>query len=188
VALKWCAYLPVAHVSFLSGLRIQSFVKDPDRAFSLQLWTGFHDSVIFAFYFSSLKSLFYCREKTRPFLKKIKLPFFIIHYIISSVPDPCILWHFGTDPDSAPNPALFVSYLQDTNTKKAFLSLYAYSFLKVHLHYSLKIKSDKTVPVEIKVFFIICLLMEGSGSARSVQINFGSRSGSRRPNLRITCT
>jgi hypothetical protein len=46
------------------------------------------------------------------------------------------------DPDA--DPALFVSDLQDANKKKIFsLSFYAYSFLKVHLHHSLKIKSHK---------------------------------------------
>jgi hypothetical protein len=61
------------------------------------------------------------------------------------------------------------------------LSFYAYSFLKVHLHHSSKIKTHKEVTKVSRFFFIFCLLMEGSGS---VGINFGS--GFRRPkNIRI---
>ncbi len=43
-----------------------------------------------------------------------------------------------------PDPAIFVSDLQEVN-KKLFLSYSAYYFLKVHLHYFLKIKSRKEV-------------------------------------------
>jgi hypothetical protein len=51
------------------------------------------------------------------------------------------------DPDagSAPDPALFVSDLQDANKKQFFQNFCAYSFLKVHLHHSLKMKSHKEV-------------------------------------------
>jgi hypothetical protein len=52
--------------------------------------------------------------------------------------------------------------------------IFAFSFLKVHLHNSSKIKSHKEVTSEeIKVFLLFfCLLMEGSGSGDgSVQIN-----------------
>jgi len=55
-------------------------------------------------------------------------------------------WIFGTDPDprirtsdfTDPDPALFVSDLQDVNKK-----VFAYSFLKVHLHHFSTIKSHK---------------------------------------------
>ncbi len=69
-------------------------------------------------------------------------------------------------------------------------SFYASSFLKVHVqfvhvHHSLKIKSRKEVTKQQKSrFFLIffCLLMTGSVSgAGSVQINYGSGCGSRRP-------
>jgi hypothetical protein len=59
-------------------------------------------------------------------------------YTLSSVVDP---WHFGTDPDSTPNPdpALLVSGFQDAK-KKSFIAHY---FLTEHLHHSSKIKSHK---------------------------------------------
>jgi hypothetical protein len=89
-----------------------------------------------------------------------------------------------TDPDADPDPALFVSDLQDANKKKISPSFYSYSFLKVHLPHSLKIKSHRShKTVEKSWLFIFCLSMEGSGS---VQINYGSGCGSRRPkNIRI---
>jgi hypothetical protein len=65
-----------------------------------------------------------------------------------------------TDPEPypAPDPAIFVSYLQDANKKK-FFCLLPY-FLKVHLHNSSKIKSQKEVP---KGFFLLfSLVIEGS--------------------------
>jgi hypothetical protein len=40
---------------------------------------------------------------------------------LNSVADP---WHFGTDPDSAPEPAIFVINLQDAN-KKLFFSMFS---------------------------------------------------------------
>jgi hypothetical protein len=43
--------------------------------------------------------------------------------------------------DADPDPALFVSGLQDANKK----DFYAYSFLQVHSHHSSKIKSQKEV-------------------------------------------
>jgi hypothetical protein len=59
--------------------------------------------------------------------------------------------------DANPDPALFVSSdLQDANKK----DFHAYSFLKVHLHHSSKIKGQKEVTKQ-KFFFIFCLLMEG---------------------------
>jgi hypothetical protein len=76
-----------------------------------------------------------------------------------SILDP---WHFSTygsgssdpylwltdpypDSDLAPDPAFFVSDLQDANKKYFFPKFYAYSFLKMHLHHSSEIKSHKEV-------------------------------------------
>jgi hypothetical protein len=84
--------------------------------------------------------------------------------------------HFGTEPD----PALFVRDLQDAKKNQNFLAFY---FLKVHLHYFLKIKLSsrchKTVEIKAR-FFLLCLLddgrririrtnNDGSGSGRSKQ-------------------
>ncbi len=60
--------------------------------------------------------------------------------VVISVPDP---WHFWYGPGSSepylwltdPDPALYVSDLQDANINH----FYAHSFLKVHLHHSLNI-------------------------------------------------
>jgi hypothetical protein len=94
--------------------------------------------------------------------------------------DPETFWY---DPD----PALFVGDLPDANKNNFFHKLlYAYSFLKVQIHHSLKIevikKSHNSRNPDFFPFFS-SLLMEGSGS---VQINYGSGYGSRRPkNIRI---
>jgi hypothetical protein len=101
----------------------------------------------------------------------------------------------GTDPDTgpAPDPALFVTNLQDA-AKKYLFSLHLCSFsFECTLHYSSKIKSHKefTKTVEIKIFLHFCLYMEESGAgseatSRSIQINYGSGFGSRRSkNIRI---
>ncbi len=42
---------------------------------------------------------------------------------------------FCTDPDSDPDPGIFVSDLQMTTRKKNFLNFFAYYFLKLHLHH-----------------------------------------------------
>jgi len=67
----------------------------------------------------------------------------------STIPDP--------DPYADPDPALFVTDLQEANKK---LSFSAYYFLKVHLHYFSKIKSPKEErsrkTVGIKVFLTFC--------------------------------
>jgi hypothetical protein len=52
-----------------------------------------------------------------------------------------------------PDPALFVSDLQDANK-----TIFAYYFFKVHLYHSSKIKSHKEV--EIKVFLTIFVLLD----------------------------
>jgi hypothetical protein len=54
-------------------------------------------------------------------------------------PDP------APDLDLAPDPALFVSGLQDTKKLIFLPSFFAYYFLKIHLHHSSKIKLHKEV-------------------------------------------
>jgi hypothetical protein len=51
-------------------------------------------------------------------------------------------------------------------TRKCFQKFFAYSFLKVHLHHSLKIKRHKEVGnIRNQGFsYYSCLMMEGSGS------------------------
>ncbi len=59
--------------------------------------------------------------------------------------DPCLRL---MEPDSDPDPAIFVIDLQDANKKLIFvkkLSFSAYYFMKVHLHHFSKIKSPKEV-------------------------------------------
>jgi hypothetical protein len=56
------------------------------------------------------------------------------------------LWLMDPDPDLAPDPdpAIFVSDLQDASKKLIFNTIFsACYFLKVHLHYFSKIKSQK---------------------------------------------
>ncbi len=66
-------------------------------------------------------------------------PFISDLYFLPSVADA---WHFGVDPD----PAIFVTDLQDANKKRIFKeSFSAYYFLKVHLHNFSKIKRQKEV-------------------------------------------
>jgi hypothetical protein len=48
------------------------------------------------------------------------------------------------DPDSDPDPAIFVIDLQDAN-KKLIKKKFAYYFFKEHLHHFSKIKSPKEV-------------------------------------------
>ncbi len=65
--------------------------------------------------------------------------------------------------------------------------IFAYYFLKVHLHYFLKIRiikrSRKTVG--INMFFLLSFLLEGSGARyRSISLTDGSGSG-RSKNIRI---
>jgi hypothetical protein len=79
----------------------------------------------------------------------------------TSVGDP---WHFGADPDPHfwlmdpdpdPNPAIFVSDLQDVNKIFSFQVLFAYYFLRYILHHFSKIKSlqkSSHKTVEINVF------------------------------------
>ncbi len=71
---------------------------------------------------------------------------------------------------------LLFSSVADEQHKKRFFASY---FLKVHLHQSSQLKSQKEVTKRINQSFsnFFCLLMDGSGS---VQNNDGS--GSERPN------
>ncbi len=98
--------------------------------------------------------------------------------------DPC-LWQM--DPDSDPDPAIFVIDLQDASKKLFFNTIFsACYFLKVHLHYFSKIKSQKeSQNSRIQDFsYYFCMMIEGSGSAsrsRSGSIPLTSGSGSGRP-------
>ncbi len=66
------------------------------------------------------------------------------------------------DPDSDPDPAIFVTDLQKTNLK----SLSAYYFLKLHLHHFSKIKSQKKSQNSKNQGFsyYFCMMIEESGS------------------------
>jgi hypothetical protein len=61
------------------------------------------------------------------------------------------------DPNSDPDPAIFVIDLQDASKKLIFNTIFsAYYFLKVHLHLFSKIKSQKeSQNRKIKVFLTI---------------------------------
>ncbi len=68
-------------------------------------------------------------------------PVFRIHDIWcgSGSADPCLRL---MDPDSDPDPAIFITDLQDVK-KKLILSFSAYDFLKAHVHHFSKIKSPQ---------------------------------------------
>ncbi len=63
----------------------------------------------------------------------------------------------ASDPDADPDPAIFVVDLGRCQLKTNLKSFPAYSFLKVHLHKFLMVKSQKEVrkAVGIKVFLAI---------------------------------
>jgi hypothetical protein len=89
------------------------------------------------------------------------------------------------DPDSEPDPAIFVIDLQDNNKKlilKKYVCLLLFEGTFTSFFNDKKSKrSHKTVA--IKVFLTIFLKMEGSGS---ISLTKGYGSGSRRPkNIRI---
>jgi hypothetical protein len=65
------------------------------------------------------------------------------------------------DPDSDPDPAIFVIDLRDASKKLIYNTiLSAYYFLKVHFHLFSKIKSQKESQIEgIKVFLTILVLL-----------------------------
>ncbi len=80
---------------------------------------------------------------------------------------------------TAPDPALFVSDIQDANKKYFFLIVFAYYFLKLHLHHSVKMKSrkKKSQNSRYKGFsYYISLMKEGSESLHLI-----NGSGSARP-------
>jgi hypothetical protein len=99
------------------------------------------------------------------------------------------------DPDLDPDPAIFVTNLQDANKKlikkKSFS---AYYFLKVDLHHFSKIKSQKEdAKQQESKFFLLFLLddrrirspfrsrAESGARSGSIPPTSGSGSGSRRP-------
>ncbi len=77
-----------------------------------------------------------------------------------------------------PDPALFVSDLQDANK-----TIFAYYFLKVHLHHSAKIKNHKEV--EIKVFLTIFVSLD-DGRIR-IQIWIRIWNTGRKGEILVTC-
>ncbi len=85
-----------------------------------------------------------------------------------------------------PDPAIFVIDLQDPSKKLICNTiLSACYFLKVHLHYFLKIKSQKeSQNSRIQDFsYYLCMMIEGSGSragSGSIPLTSGSVSGSGR--------
>jgi hypothetical protein len=89
------------------------------------------------------------------------------------------------DPD--PDPAIFVIDLQDASKRIIFNTIFsACYFLKVHLHYFSKIKSQKeSQNIRIQGFsFYFCMMIEGYGSgsrAGSESIPLTSESGYGRP-------
>jgi hypothetical protein len=89
------------------------------------------------------------------------------------------------DPDSDPDPPIFVIDLQDASKKKFFYTIFsAYYFLKVHLHHFSKIKSQKSHKIVRNQGFsyYFCMMIEGSeAGAGSGYIPLTSGSGSGRP-------
>jgi hypothetical protein len=80
------------------------------------------------------------------------------------------------DPDSNPDPAIFVSDLQDASKKLIFNTIFsAYYFLKAHLHHFSKIKSQKESQNSRNQGFsyYFCIMIEGSGSG-SVPLRLSS--------------
>ncbi len=110
-------------------------------------------------------------------LRGHKVSFLGVHksgFLCSSVADP---WQFGLDPD----PAIFVIDLRDINKKQIFVkNVYAYYFLKVHLHNFSKIKSLKESQNSRNQDFsyYFWMMIEGSGS---IPLTNGSGFGSGRP-------
>ncbi len=86
------------------------------------------------------------------------------------------------DPDSDPDPAIFVIDLQDARKKQFFNTNFStYYFLKVHLHHFSKIKSQKESQNSTRnqgFPYYFCMMKEGSGS---IPLTSGSGSGSWRP-------
>jgi hypothetical protein len=71
------------------------------------------------------------------------------------------------DPNSDPDPAIFVVDLQDANKNLFFKTIFsAYYFLKVNLHHFSKIKSQKESQNSRNqgYSYYFCMMIEGSGS------------------------
>jgi hypothetical protein len=82
-----------------------------------------------------------------------------------------------------PDPAIFSTDLQDASIKLIFNTIFSADyFLKVHLHYFSKIKSQKESQNRRNQGFsyYFCMIIEGSGSG-SIPLTSGSGSGSGRP-------
>ncbi len=105
------------------------------------------------------------------FSPKVHSPFFSFQ---SSVTDPLHRirirgsipltdWDLDPDPNSNPDPSIFITDLQDAN-KKIILKTKFFCILlfKVLLHHFSKIKSQKEVTKGFSYYF--CLMIEGSGS------------------------
>ncbi len=70
------------------------------------------------------------------------------------------------DPDSDPDPTIFVIDIQGSNKTQFKKKFFCVLLMKLHLHHFSKIKSQKEVTktVGIKVFsYYFCLIIEGSG-------------------------
>ncbi len=89
------------------------------------------------------------------------------------------------DPDSDPDPAIFVIDLQDASQKHLIFNTIfsAYNFLKVHLHHFSTISQKGSQNSRNQCFSnYFCMMLEGSGSrAGSGSIPLTSGSGSGRP-------
>ncbi len=105
--------------------------------------------------------------------------------------DPCLRL---MDPDSDPDPGsgswYFRQWPSRCQQKTNFLTQSAYYFLKLHLHYFSKIKSQKdSLDSRNQSFsYYFCMMIEGSGSGStagsgsgSIALTSGSVSGSGRP-------
>jgi hypothetical protein len=89
------------------------------------------------------------------------------------------------DPDSDPDPAIFVIDLQDASKKLIFNTIFsAYYLLKLNLHHFSKIKSQKESQNRRNQGFsyYFCMMIEGSGAGSgSIPLAGRSGSGSERP-------
>jgi hypothetical protein len=87
------------------------------------------------------------------------------------------------DPDSDPDPAIFVIDLQDASKKLIFNTIFsAYYFLKVHLHHFSKIKSQKVPDPEhwsgdARSALDICRMVGGGCAQRSGHLSHGGGEG-----------
>jgi hypothetical protein len=79
------------------------------------------------------------------------------------------------DPD--PNPAIFVSDLQDANKNLFLYNFSAYYFFKVHLHHFSKIKSQKESQNSRNQGFSYYFGMMIEETGESIRQRYGSGSG-----------